>query len=1131
MDKQIKRLKEIITFSNAEIDDLIIDDTKFGDFLKDLHLQKINNTSTKIKPSINNNLSKSVRKPILKEIIEEDSFLEEKAGKEELFLEKIKSTGLSQKNNNLILELEEDESDLNLNKDKSLMNSNMKFFEFNKETNEKTIEDIFDFINSDENDIQKYLLDKKIINEKIIPENKSEEEESEEMEESLTPVENASYLEEKDENQETEKTQIINNDNKTETKIIEDNDNNNKKDNININNKNEKEFNDLIIINTEEQKENKSTNEIKFDKSNKLYLIEKTENSLFSKEKDKSELKQYLNEKINFVEENDIQNKSKEKKILYEITEFYNKNKLSQEIQNIIITCLFCYEDYIYIGDGGGNLLTYSLKEEKLLKELKNPFPMENNKKLIIKSLYSDEQYIIVGYQRGKLVIYSKNEKYPFKAKLFESFQDISKEDIIAVKLFAKKNNVIIVYCADYKENIFRIKIIKNKILKNTIYEKQITGGLTNSKKLEPYYHLEINPFFYKCIAAVNNTAANIYVVKKFVKNIIYKYNNEDENSFLSFCFSLKKEEKNKCFISNRNSVKICEINKDYTAVGQLNTIFLNENIIQIGNFNEQLFYAYTSKNNIKLIDFNKENNNEKENHNDFLDTISISNNDIDKSDKSNSDFIIDFKNNIFIKNGNMLLYYQNKMHFLKTLSFSESLNKLNNYFFKQMDYNIYDLIFQILIEINKNINPIWQNDDPEKFKELCNNYSKSYLSFLMVGLLTKDAKDEISSLKNKFTKLIRFLVEVNLNEFLLGEKNSLYSVLSDNKLNDFYFLLLEPFIIDDVFLNEMNIKDTFLISLIKCYLKKDNKYITMSKSWLCEVLSHFNIKTILKVDKVIIEKLLINIIIYILLNNNHEILTNTFIDYSIPIIVLKTLLKENLTYIDLNNEDLFVKENRYKDEIIFSNDYLRLKLIWYIIYFIKNKILKDNNNNNNIKENKFINTFIKEVLKIFEEENFVLVVYNEFHNKKQNDKSFILIKEMLSLVQLILENIEVINKYHEINGNDFFQQVRNILEKRDDSKMYLKIFIIQNVLNEKFEIRNEEKLELILFFMEKNYEDSEKYPEIKDKTFEKYLISILDSIDTCTIEDSEKLIKYADKCKDNYDQLSKYISCNFQQS
>jgi hypothetical protein len=162
------------------------------------------------------------------------------------------------------------------------------------------------------------------------------------------------------------------------------------------------------------------------------------------KKKDKNELKQYLNNKtynndINNIEGDTEKEKNNNKPIIYDITEFHNLNNLSKEFQKIKISCLFFDEKYIYIGDITGNLLLYNLKEEILLKQFNNPFPNFNKIKLSIKSIYSDENYIITGYEKGKLALYAKNEKNILKTKLYESFNDITNEDIIETKIYSKK--------------------------------------------------------------------------------------------------------------------------------------------------------------------------------------------------------------------------------------------------------------------------------------------------------------------------------------------------------------------------------------------------------------------------------------------------------------------------------------------------------------------------------------------------------------------------------------------------------------------------------------------------------------------------------------------------------------------
>ena len=74
MDIQNRRLKEIIEFSNSEISNLIIDDTKFGDILNDLHPQKINTKFTSNKKEARSS-TKNDKKFLAHDIIEEDLLL------------------------------------------------------------------------------------------------------------------------------------------------------------------------------------------------------------------------------------------------------------------------------------------------------------------------------------------------------------------------------------------------------------------------------------------------------------------------------------------------------------------------------------------------------------------------------------------------------------------------------------------------------------------------------------------------------------------------------------------------------------------------------------------------------------------------------------------------------------------------------------------------------------------------------------------------------------------------------------------------------------------------------------------------------------------------------------------------
>ena len=822
MSNSQKILNEIIEISKADITDLIIDEMKFGEILDNIHNQK-KSTSLKLdtpnKPKKEINILSSIKKPVSKEIIKEEAFSEEEDNEEEenLILEQDKNIKLNN-NKNLFLNLKSKDSIIEIPDDEFILDYNLKNCESDKEKSKEIIDKIFEFIDIEENDFQKYLLDNKIIEEEK-EENDIDNEEQEEDNE----IEEFT-IEEKEENDNKEENKIVN-------EIIIESDNKNKKETKDEKSDINKEniSSDFVIINENEtqNKNNEMNNNINDYKDTKLYLIEKTENFSFMNEKDNSELSHYLNNNPN--KSSNSEETSKKYKIFYEITQFHKKEILHNNFLNIRITCLFIDDIYIYLGDGGGNLLIYSLKEEKLLKTLVNPFDIENKKKLDILSIDSDENYIIAGYQRGKIVLYEKKDKNICKAKIFEIFYDITKEDIIEIKLYSKLNNEIIIYFSDNKENIHKIEIIKNKIFKNKILERKITAELKKSKKREPYYNISINPFDYKCIGVVNNNSVSIYIVVKFDKNVIFTLPNEDPNSFLSFCFSQKKEEKNKFYISNSKIIYIYELGENYKGAAPLNRFVLEENIINIGFFKDELIYAYTEKNNIKLICFN-EKNKENDGTYQFIDTINIDNDNIDKNSNDNATFLINFKSHLSTYDGKMFLYHKNSVLYLEILPFHEGLNKLYNKTLVINDQHIWDVLFKIILEIKNKKHQIWTNTDSKKFYDLVFNYSQSYISLLIIQLGENKSKEEIEKIKFEFNKLMKYLIEIEFYDFILNEKKGLYSMLIESKLNDFYFYLLEPFIIQDKFINEKNIKKAFMNANRKrnyreIFNKCNNKY------------------------------------------------------------------------------------------------------------------------------------------------------------------------------------------------------------------------------------------------------------------------------------------------------------------
>ena len=1054
---------------------------------------------------------------------------------------------------------EENEIKSNNSKNKLKLLS-LKSCEFNREENRKALGNIFDML--DTNEINSKIKNDKIITSKELylqksqstNDNKNEinsiREKKEELKDNTNNSSSSLNIEEKKEII-TERSSVDTNTNKI-----------NNENNDNIISENVKEENKEII------KENNEINSINGNINNveskieltgtKIDLVEKMENLFFSKKKDFSELNNYLNNKF-YEHKEFLDNKEK---ILYNIIQSFPKNKLLTLFFHQNITSLYLdTEDFLYCGDEKGNLVIYSIKEEKIVKQLENPFLFEikNNQNFpCIKVISSDDQFIIAGYDKGKFALFYKNENKPTKTKIYDSFQEISQHNIIEIKIYSKKKNSILIYSCDDQENIFRTKMIKNKIFKNKVYTNRITGCLKNTNKKEPYYYLEINPFWYKCIGVVNNRGVFIYIIKKCKKDVIFKWNNLDENNaYLSFFFAQKKEEKNKFYISNMNKINIYEINDDYNGVVQQKLIILKDNIIKIGLFMNDLIYAFDQKNTIRLINYYHIKNNTntikkiEDNEYGFYDKIPVNtnnSNDIVKDkEQENYQFLLNYYNFLSVKNGAIFMYSKNNILSINSFSLYEGITKIYNSIFDNQNIEKWDILFNIGKEIYQNKHPIWKIDKINKFQDIYINYTQSFLSLLIINFLNnEEKKDEINKIIKKFNVLISFLFDIELYNFIIGEKK-LSTAFHNSKLDDLYYYLLEPYIIEDRFMNLSNLPISFINNLMDCYLYKNNKeskFIKMNKSWISELLTHFDIKKYFEKEKGLLENMkdnyLINTIIYFVLNYSYnEIMINNSIDYSTALTLLIRLLKSKIKnyqkntnkeeneIIDLNNEELFKSENRYKDEIIFSIEYLRIKILWYIYKILKIKILIDNpERTDDLKKS----LFIKEIIKIpLDEELFNNIVFASYNNddKDINKKTF-LDKEFIYIITIMFEN-EILSKFSNINKEEILQKLINLFTNRKESQIYLNLLLVKSIINDKeLDISNQIKLNTVLFFLENNCLDSDIYPEIKEINFQENLIEILKLIDSYSFDDSEKLIKLAKKCENSYNKLYTYIKNTF---
>ena len=878
----------------------------------------------------------------------------------------------------------------------------------------------------------------------------------------------------------------------------------------------------------------------------KIDIVEEFEGKLFNSKRTYKELERYINKIDEPGNKNELQNNNKKlsKKIIYDMLSTTNSIKIYKELANINgVIFVFDKNNNIFCSTQKGNIAIYNLNEEKKLKELDNPFKEDskNNIALIITAMSTDEKYIISAYNNGKIALYRKGREKINKTKLFMTTKETSSKSIITeIKIYSEKKDRIIFYFIDKNGKIFRAKIYKG-MFKNKIKYKHI---VINSNNNYQFYNLEINPYSYKCFGICNFKGVFIYNIKKNENKLLYnKIQDLDIKYFPNFCFvnSLNVKEKSKFMASiNPDSVILCEINSNFTNAIQLNKYMIKDPIIKIGVFINELVYIFDKANQITLINCTSETHKItqkcSEDNTILLDKRSFRHRHIEE---------LSLYQNIFCNtNRNIIINSSKKLLLITPLTLTQCINKIC----EKNDNNKWNVLFYLCNQIYKNKHPIWTKNDYEE----CSILIIEKINACINEIVSKNINEKIEQLKN----VLEFLFNVELYDYITSEKDGLYTKLKNDKI---YFYLLEPYILQNK-LKNIALPNLFINRLIDFYVKINKK------SWLCELLIHFDIK--LLCDKKSVNKAgmtlfdifdknnLINILLYIILKNYDIYKEYT---YTTPIInIFLNLIKEsknikaealfnqfneiissnneyNEIVIDNNIEDNkeekldntkinlknnFIEENRYKDDLLYGNHYLRIKLLWYIYTIL---FCREVNDTNKKKCQELIDKSLEIILtpKIYE------ILEISENNNNETIKILNLDLEIRFFVNKLFKD-ELINEFCEINKENILQKIEDLVKKGYISYIAFYLICLKSYLDDPtLEINKETKLNILLFFMNDNNVE-EKYNETKNENFEKDLIELLKNIDSFTFDDRDKIINSSNNCKDKFPKLTEYIINNF---
>ena len=934
-------LDEITQLSNANISNFMINSIKFGEIIN-----KMSKTSENEKKHRAHKRNKTIFKfdftttnitLLKKEIINNNEFNNNSAKEKFLKIRKTKSQDFNQLNSLVEKLLNNDENKNNENNILDLTNKNS-----DNNNNEGK---------NDENEPRK----NKLLAKTLVPEIKKKNTVNlsllnsnlnfQENEKKIEYLNNNNYIEEKDEEG---NSMIIHED---------DNDiNNNKNNNLNlfsltnqinstinkVKNENEKD-----IINNEEEIN------VKFKANNKIDIIEKNQREFY-----KGNITKNINKKINDENQKKENNEQNENIFTYDLIKISKIENLTNiSTQENVSAMTMDVDNLVYCGTSKGLVIIYNLNDGTVKKIFNNTF--ENLILSSINSICVINDYFACGFSNGYIKLYSKKGN---TIKLFKEIKNITNESIIDIALYSGKNKVGI-YSSDIKGNIYKTKIkfgwfkdsiyntliFNNKNLNNNNNEENGINSNNNSENIiNAFYLIDIHSINHKIIGIANKIGFYLYYLTKNNKNKIFEFLIPKNNYYLPSFFFGKDLNANKIFLSMDNIINIYNLEILSQKVTLESVFNFNIPIAKIGTFIHDVIYVFDKSQNITIINYKFQKslnfNFEKGNN-----SINISNKNVDLFvnkviyNHETKNFYPTYNNSLCSTNtGTILINGTKKIQFIEYINPKDCIMKI----YREPNHLKWENLFNLFIQIYQDKHPLYKLSDISNFKNLFFDTSKQFLNLLLPNLLVLEGQNK-EIVQKEIEYFIYFLFEIELIDFITYE-NGMYKIFLDFNLQKYFYELLEPYIMNDK-LKMDGIPDSFIINMINEYVNYNKKEL------LCQLLIHFKLNLLSNTNlyEKIIENNLFNFEFFFLnekikiaQNNNNNLIN---IDLFKPINLMRNYIagkevEENDDLIDINIDI-------YDDKIVYSNNYIKLKILWFINDILEREFI----NNKDIYKN-FIN-------------------------------------------------------------------------------------------------------------------------------------------------------------------------------
>ena len=633
--------------------------------------------------------------------------------------------------------------------------------------------------------------------------------------------------------------------------------------------------------------------------------------------------------------------------VKFQLLDFEHKKKLSPLLQPKIknIQTMKIYGDYFFLSDTSGSVFMYSVSREQEIKIMTPPGKLDYYVTSI--DVSPNAEFVIAGYSNGYLILWETK-----KPSIIYTIKDLHTSKIIFgqfSQIIEKKKFEII--SSDMSGKLLKI------IFTHSIFKKSVQDFMIYKDDVPTFATTQFRPLRNKQVvigAFCNINKIRVYILRPIfisffeidrpdcydencpdVPDISFGWGceplDETDNTVMKLD-DIQRQNQILLAVSWSQIIRIYSMNikgEDMILNGEgAKCYFINNSpVIRLGFISPSILYFFDKNAEIKIIntaymqygEYHQEKKGEFiYNKKALVEEGKIIDKNLIKINVANSDKKELFCYRYFINNMSKCIYLctENGFYLGKVLNFEDcviNLTKEDWIGALSLTIDIYQGNITSFPDI-----PLQKSQRIKALRPFITSLLEKYIN----DNLSEDNKVEEKDIIKCINVVIEFCIGIKEIEFLF--KNVEKSFRKKGK-SDLFYKLLEPFIFNDLLINE-NISEESLISLYTTY--KSNKSLPI----LQHLLTHMNYNCLFSttIKKISFKENLFSLMILIFSNSKGY--ENLFLPIAkmYKVFEEKTKEKENYefkSYVDTYGNDDIKGINTMEE----STEYIGHKLLWYI--------------------------------------------------------------------------------------------------------------------------------------------------------------------------------------------------------